>query len=190
MFILTRPLKILIHTTVIFSLLASIIAISFGIILVDNIEYANHIHTLCNIINVTRSNYICCSQICNNTLPQCGNLLSNNTPGQCCTGSTCSNYEVCFIDCKNCSKLNIVVKYHKKIGYTHTSCTNQECIDNYNIGKNISCWYQKNNKKHVDLSPPSIYEWYVIFILCVLCFILLAYCTIVISFFIRFGVCI
>lgn len=189
MFTLTRPVKILIHLAITSLLLISIITI-FAIILVDNINYANHRHTLCNVINVTKSNYICCSQICNTTLPQCGNLLNNNTPGHCCTSSTCSNYEVCFIDCKNCSKLNIVVKYHKNIGYIHTSCNNQICIDHYNIGNNISCWYQKNNKKNVDLSPPSTYKWYIIFILCILCFILLAYSTIVISFFITFGVCI
>ncbi|QKF94342.1 hypothetical protein QKU48_gp0884 [Fadolivirus algeromassiliense] len=187
---LTRPYKIAIHVIIILLLIGAIFGISFGIILVDNINNSNHQQSTCNVTNISSSNYTCCSKICNNTIPQCSELLSNQTNGQCCNSPSCQTYEICYIGCNNCSSLNLTVEYNDYISYIQVNCGDQNCINNYQIGSNFTCWYLIDNTLDVDINAPAMYKWYIVFILGLLCFILIVYIILLSVFIAKFNFCI
>ena len=171
-----NKLFILLHVAVVTIFISIILGLSFGIVLPINLNIYNNIETICIRNNSIIEPYACCNKVCNNSLPLCDDLIKINVSGQCCNFTGCNKLDTCYIVCNNCTTVINTFEYETYITNVTIDCSNNQSCVTYNSDyNNISCWYNKQNVNKLVFYPPSHVQWYVYYIISVLCFCVIAY---------------
>lgn len=172
-----------IGVNVVFSvcLIATIMGLSFGIILPTNLENSKWNKNSCVVNNTVNSSYYCCSQMCN-PLDSCDNMMAKNQSGYCCA-STCLQDNICNLLCdSNCTNITISL-YMDYLNDTFSiECGhNSICIDYYTNLQNVDCWIDGNE---ITINPPKKAEWYIYYIIALFTMLLISQFIACTSFFI------
>lgn len=172
---------ILLHITFVTILISVIFGLSFGIALPNNLNIYNNMETICVKIHSNVNSYNCCNKICNNSLPQCDDLIKLNESGKCHNSTNSKDAEICIIICENCTRITNTFEYngHHLTNISIDCNTNQTCIEYYYDDYNVTCWYNKKNVKYVIFDEPPIVEWYIYYIISILCLLVISYIIIV-----------
>ena len=167
---------ILLHIIVLAVLISVILGLSLGIVLPINLKIYNSIETVCVKNQSIINQYNCCNKICNDSLPLCDDLIKTNQSGKCCNFTGCNRFNECTIVCENCTTITNTLTYVNYLTNITIDCNNnQTCVDYYLSDYNQSCWYDKRNVGQVTFSQPAQVEWYVYYIISLLCFLTISY---------------
>lgn len=164
------------------SLIATIMGLSFGIILPTNIEKNKWEKNSCIVNNTINNRYYCCSQTCNK-LDSCNNMIDKNQSGYCCSTSSCLQDNICNVLCNsNCTNITMFLyKDYLNDTFSIVCEHNSTCIDYYSNLQNIDCWIDGNE---ITIYPPKKPEWYIYYIIALFTMLLISQFIACTSFFI------
>jgi len=166
---------IILNISVIVLFISTILGVGFGVALKNNVNYNNQIQTNCTTYSVYASNYSCCNQICNTSIPSCSSLLNSHTSGRCCAVN-CTYNDTCYVICQNCTYVYGTYTYDTFIQNITFDCsTNQTCVNNYLNATVMTCWYDQRNPNSLTFSIPTTTQWYIYYIIVILCLLLVIY---------------
>lgn len=175
-----KPWIIFANIFLILSFIGAIFGVSFGLAYSNNMHYNNQIKSNCTLNNVYQTDFFCCNKFCNTTIPTCVDLLKLNKTGKCCD-INCTNNDVCYIICENCTNIHITYNYDIFANNVTVNCNNnQTCVNDYLNTTSVVCWYDKRYVNNLSFIEPIPTAWYIYYIIGMLCFLLAMHIIIII----------